>query len=123
MTGLQTVRVAGLNSRPAAICKPAAKSSVLSLADAAKLLPKRHRGKKVSTSCIFRWGTVGCRGVILESIQVGGTRCTSKEALTRFFTRLSEATRAHIVPEALVTEADREKQIEAANAELDRAGF
>jgi hypothetical protein len=33
----------------------------------------------------------GLKGVRLESIQVGGTLCTSKQALERFFVRLAEA--------------------------------
>jgi hypothetical protein len=31
---------------------------------------------------------------MLETIQVGGTRCTSREALQRFFERLSETRQA-----------------------------
>ena len=64
---------------------------VVSLTEATKLLPHRRRGKRPHVSCIYRWTTSGCRGVILESIQVGGTRCTSKQALARFFERLTNA--------------------------------
>jgi len=63
--------------------------TVLSLTDAAKLVPARRGGKRPHVSCIYRWTTAGCKGVRLESIQCGGTRCTSKEALARFFARLS----------------------------------
>jgi hypothetical protein len=66
-----------------------ASETLLSLADAARSLPRRRRGRKTHVSCLYRWTTIGCRGVVLESIQVGGTRCTSKESLTRFFERLS----------------------------------
>jgi hypothetical protein len=66
-----------------------ASETLLSLADAAQSLPRRRRGRKTHVSCMYRWTKIGCRGVVLESIQVGGTRCTSKEALTRFFERLS----------------------------------
>jgi hypothetical protein len=52
--------------------------------EATRLLPARRKGRKPHLSCIYRWTVSGCRGVILESIQVGGTRCTSKEALARF---------------------------------------
>lgn len=58
--------------------------SVISLSQAARDLPARRAGKKPHVSCIYRWTTTGCRGVILESLQVGGTRCTSREALARF---------------------------------------
>ena len=64
--------------------------TIVSLADAAKELPRRRRGQKTHVSTLFRWTTVGCRGIVLESLQVGGTRCTSREALQRFFDRLSQ---------------------------------
>jgi hypothetical protein len=47
------------------------------------------RGRHVAVSTLYRWSTVGLRGVRLETIQVGGTRCTSVQALRRFFERLS----------------------------------
>jgi hypothetical protein len=62
---------------------------LISLADAARLLPARRRGKRPHISCLYRWTTVGCRGVILDSVMVGGTRCTSREAIARFIERLS----------------------------------
>lgn len=62
---------------------------VISLAAAARLCPQRRHGKRPSISCIYRWTTNGCRGVVLESIQVGGTRCTSSQAMARFFHRLT----------------------------------
>ena len=61
---------------------------LLSLADAAKSLPARRSGKRPHLSCIYRWTTTGCRGVVLECIQIGATRCTSREALGRFFAAL-----------------------------------
>lgn len=65
--------------------------TLVSLSEAAKLLPRRRRGKRPHVSCLYRWTTVGCRGVILESVQVGATRCTSHEAIGRFFDRLTAA--------------------------------
>jgi hypothetical protein len=64
--------------------------TLISLADAAKTLPRRRRGRKCHVSTLFRWTTIGVRGVVLESIQCGGTRCTSREALQRFFEALSQ---------------------------------
>ncbi len=68
------------------------KEELLSLTEAAKSLPSRRGGKRPHVSCLYRWTTTGCKGVILESIQVGGTRCTSKEALARFFDALTYQT-------------------------------
>ena len=62
---------------------------IITFSQAADELPRRRRGRKTHVSTLFRWSTAGCRGVVLETIQVGGTRCTSREALQRFFERLS----------------------------------
>jgi hypothetical protein len=56
--------------------------ALLSLTQAAALLGKH-------TATVYRWSTGGVRGVVLETIQVGGTRCTSKEAVQRFCERLT----------------------------------
>jgi hypothetical protein len=63
--------------------------ALLPLAHAAELLPRRRRGRKAHVSTLHRWATVGCRGIVLETLQVGGTRCTSAEALQRFFESLT----------------------------------
>jgi len=47
-------------------------------------------GKRLDLSTLYRWSTVGCRGIRLETVQVGPTRCTSKEALVRFIHALTE---------------------------------
>lgn len=52
-------------------------------------IPRRRRGKKLHVSTLFRWASRGCRGVKLETTRVGGTLCSSKDALQRFFDRLS----------------------------------
>ena len=57
---------------------------LLTLAEAARILPARRAGKKTSISCLYRWTTSGCRGIMLESVQIGGTRCSGREALGRF---------------------------------------
>jgi hypothetical protein len=64
------------------------------LAVAARLVPPRRNGKRTHISTLYRWATVGVRGVVLETLQVGGSRCTSREALQRFYERLSASTPA-----------------------------
>jgi hypothetical protein len=64
---------------------------VITFGQAADCLPRRRRGRKTHVSTIYRWASSGHKGVILESLQIGGTRCTSKQALQRFFERLSES--------------------------------
>jgi hypothetical protein len=52
-------------------------------------LPSRRSGKSIHVSTVYRWCTIGCRGIVLESIPCGSMRCTSKRALERFFAALS----------------------------------
>lgn len=84
---------------------------LLSLVDAAKWLPGRRQSKRPSLSCVYRWTKAGCRGVILESVQCGGTRCTSREALARFMAALtaleSPVPSSLALPRALPTAVDR----------------
>jgi hypothetical protein len=63
---------------------------VRSLAHATKFLPARRGGRPVHPSCLFRWARYGLRGIRLETIRVGATLCTSRQALERFFARLAE---------------------------------
>ncbi len=66
-----------------------AKETVVSFAEAAGFFPRRRQGKKPNIATLYRWSTNGCRGVVLETCQVGGTRCTSIEAIQRFVDALS----------------------------------
>jgi hypothetical protein len=52
-------------------------------------VPRRRRGRRTSVSTLHRWAARGLRGIVLETLQVGGTKCTSVAALQRFFERLS----------------------------------
>ena len=93
--------------------------TVVSLTDATRLLPRRRGGKKPHVSCLYRWTKTGCKGVILESLQVGGTRCTSREALARFFDAL---TFGPTEDRPLRSPARRQRAAEAADRELQRQG-
>lgn len=90
--------------------------SVFSLTEAAKknLLPTRRAGKRPNVATFYRWAQRGVRGVILETIQVGGTKCTSAEAIQRFCERLSAPT--SVIP--IATSIGREKSIAQAVREL-----
>ncbi len=95
-----------------------ASETVVSFADAAKSLPRRRAGKKPSIATLYRWSTIGCRGVILETIQIGATRCTSLEALQRFFSALTNS------PEpAPVATRQKLRAVREAEAVLDAAGI
>lgn len=94
--------------------------AIFSLTEAAKseCLPRRRKGKRPHVATFFRWTTAGVRGVVLESIQCGGTRCTSVEAIQRFFNRLSGGDSAPPQPTR-----GRKKEIERAERELAQAGI
>lgn len=57
---------------------------LLSLAQAARLLPSRP-----SPTTMWRWCTRGIRGVRLRSVKIGRSRMTSEEALQEFVSNLN----------------------------------
>ena len=96
---------------------------LVSLTDAAKLLPKRRRGRKPSFCCLWRWSTRGCRGVVLESIRIGGTICTSVQALQRFFDALTAQDSGHgQAAPPIRTSRQRERAVAKADAHLRAEG-
>jgi hypothetical protein len=86
--------------------------TVLPFAAAARRLPRLRADRPVNPATLWRWGSHGLRGVRLETCRVGGTRCTSMEALARFFAALE----GRKVEPAQVRTAD------STEAELDRIG-
>jgi Protein of unknown function (DUF1580) len=56
------------------------------------VLPVRRAGRPIHAATWHRWAIKGLRGVRLETIRVGGTRCTSLAAIERFFQALTAAT-------------------------------
>ena len=86
------------------------------------LIPSRN-GKPVSPCTLWRWIYKGLRlpdgsRVHLEVVQIGGTPMTSREALARFFRRLTEARR---------TQADQSEEpterSDTTHRRLERAGL
>ncbi|HYW80087.1 MAG TPA: DUF1580 domain-containing protein [Thermoguttaceae bacterium] len=96
-----------------------ASETVVTLTNATDHLPVRRAGKQPHPSTIFRWAQRGCKGIRLESIQVGGTKCTSVEALQRFFDRLTNP----YTPATAPTSKTRQKAIADAERELAEAGI
>ena len=97
--------------------------TLISLADASRLLPARRAGKKPHVSCLYRWTTVGCRGVVLESVQIGGTRCTSREALERFFSALTAQAEGDRPAPPAPPSKTRQQAFRQAEQRLARAGI
>jgi hypothetical protein len=64
--------------------------TVVSFSEATKRLPSSARGGSIHVCALYRWAQAGlrsydCQRAWLETIRVGGTTCTSHEALQRFF--------------------------------------
>jgi len=101
-----------------------ASEQVVTLTDACKHLPQRRGGKRPALPTLYRWTNEGTRGIRLEYTMIGSTRCTSLEALQRFFDRLTAAAEADQpqVPPATLSRS-RQRQIEAAERRLAQAGI
>lgn len=93
--------------------------SLVSFAEATKLIPSRRGGRRCHVSTIHRWSQQGVRGVRLEYLQCGGTRVTSREALARFFSRLTNGTTD---TSGCETPARRRKAVERAIRDLEEQG-
>lgn len=75
---------------------------MLSLSKAARRLPSLRGGKPPHPATLYRWATAGRksrsgRTVHLEIWRVGGTNCTSIEAIARFLDALNDIPPAELV--------------------------
>ena len=90
---------------------------LVAIRDVPKHLPPRPTGKRVHISAVYRWLLRGIRGVRLESLKIGGTTYTSKEALQRFADRLtSPAQDLDTIPATTLT---RKRQIDRATKQVE----
>jgi hypothetical protein len=58
--------------------------TLLTMGQAAGVRPPGRLGRPTHAATVYRWISRGLRGVRLESIRLGGTLYTSREALQRF---------------------------------------
>ncbi len=94
--------------------------TVITLIEATRHLPRRRRGKRPHVATVYRWAQTGIGGIRLETIQIGGSRCTSVEALQRFFDRLTDSEASALVSPR---SAARRRSVAAAERRLDDAGI
>ena len=83
---------------------------LLNLSEAAKVLPPLCGNRKVHVNTLYRWVSLGSRGVRLEAVKIGRALVTSREALQRFAERLtrdSDGARPTRVLEQTERELDR----------------
>ena len=52
-------------------------------------IPLRRTGRPIHLATWHRWASQGLHGVRLETLRVGGTRCTTVAAVQRFFAKLT----------------------------------
>lgn len=99
------------------------REALLPFTQAVKLLPHRRANRAPALATLYRWSNNGLKGVKLEFVQLGGTRCTSEEALYRFIQEVTARTTPPSVSSEIRTPCQREAAIRAAEAELARDGI
>ncbi len=92
--------------------------SLLTLTQAAKRLPSRRPGKSPHVATLYRWASRGVRGVVLDTVRIGGTRFTSVEAVGRFSRALTEGSAVPRRSEG----GGATRRLEAAEDVLERHG-
>lgn len=101
-----------------------ANEELLTLAQLAKRLPRRRKGRPIHPSTIHRWRYPGIREVRLECVRVGGVWYTSPAAFQRFCERLSQSnkpaspppTRSEIIRPPTPDQAAIERELEERGA-------
>jgi hypothetical protein len=92
----------------------------ITLREAAKLPALRRNGRGPHLSAIYRWVNRGVRGKRLETIVIGGSRCTTLEAVGRWINALTNGDRQHVRDR---TSTQRHYDHERADAALRRGGW
>ncbi|MDB5295719.1 MAG: hypothetical protein JWO31_1702 [Phycisphaerales bacterium] len=90
----------------------------ITLRDATKLSFLRRNGRRPNLATLYRWSQIGLKGHTLECVQIGASRCTTREAVLRFIERLTNGTSG-----ATVTTVQRRRAIARAERELREDGI
>jgi hypothetical protein len=80
--------------------------------------PAAFPGRKPCLQTLHRWRTIGVRGRVLETILIGGSRYTSREAIRRFCSEAPSTRR-----NGQVSPQDRSRLATAAMAVLSDMGI
>jgi len=95
----------------------------ITLRQATKLRALQRNGRKPHLSALHRWCSSGVKGVVLESIVIGGSRCTSREAVDRWITALTTKANGEKVAPMIRTPGRRERDYQRADHELANSGW
>lgn len=93
--------------------------NLVPLRDVPRLLPPRPNGKRLHISAVYRWTLRGVKSTRLETVKIGGTTYTSREAIQRFSERLTGPAPAQLPP-ANVSRV-RQRQLDQSNAAVSKA--
>lgn len=90
-------------------------------------LPRVRGGRPPQRAALYRWASIGCRGIRLRTVQAGGCRVCCYRDLMDFFSRLGQATGCYSggddqLGEMPRTAASRERAASAAERELAAMG-
>jgi len=87
----------------------------ITLANAPALIPAINAApgmdarKPLHERTIRNWSTRGKRGVVLETVMIGGILVTTKEAIARFFDRLTMARENRFIEQERIPENARRR--------------
>jgi len=95
---------------------------LIPLNQVAEHIPSSRPGKKLNVGTVWRWASAGVRSVKLETVSIGNSRYTSREALERFIARCSGAEALHQPTPTQRTDAQRKRDHLRAEKELDDIG-
>ena len=90
---------------------------IISFREGAKSCP----GGSVNISTVHRWRLKGIRGIRLETMLRAGRRVTSRQAMARFFARITAVADGEPVPSQ--TPKQRERAIKIAERELEESDW
>ncbi len=96
-----------------------ATENLIPLREVPRHLPPRPNGKRLHISAVYRWTLRGIKGVVLESIRIGGTTYTSQEAIQRSSERLTKPLPVQIAPSKV--SRLRQRQLDQANTAVSKA--
>jgi hypothetical protein len=99
--------------------------SILSLSQAARMLPPGRRGRPVTLSCLIRWVLDGVNttvGKVRLDVRMGGRWITSVEAMERFAARQTPNLEARKVVRPR-TAISRRRAAQQAGEQLEKIGI
>jgi hypothetical protein len=96
---------------------------LIPLTEVPDFIPSTTLGRRLSIATVWRWAKFGVRGRRLESVKVGGSFYTSREAIARFAEDPADGATPQTPARAVRSPAQRKRDQARAAARLDAAGI